>query len=686
MSSLWFRMRTHLQHIPSVRAMILLSFMMSVVIFATASILLLDFRQKELNHARGELSSLTRILSEQTTRTFESVALALRVTQERLSDDFGRNLALDSQPVSFLLKARSSGLPQIKSIFVIDQQGLGVNSSRVDFIRGLDMSRREFFRHFVGQGRDDLYISAPEQARVDGKWSFYISIPLLDSSSTLRGVLVAAMSIESFESLYESIDLDFVSRISLLNTEGNLLAGKPHDEKTFGGPAQIIPLATLQQTPEGHVVEFRESASDGFSPRLAAFRQVSKFPLVVSASVDENEALTPWYRIVRPIVVGLVLTLIFLWTTTFLMARNLLRKDALESAIRESDEQLRHMVQSVRDAIVTVNSTKHIVLFNGASERMFGREARDTIGLEIEDFFASCLDPLQRKTLMQQIEKGWQTPSGDSYLLILSLRDDERQLPVELSLSGISVRGEMLLTAVFRDLTERQRSERELLETNRQLQALSAALQTVREEQRAKFSRELHDELGQMLTGMRMEVSWLGQHLPNDQKNLMPIIGSIKNQIDQTISSVRRISSELRPLVLDDLGFSAAANWYVDQFLQRTGLTVLLDLPVEDPKHGDVVATALFRVLQESLTNIARHAKATKVEVKLTFYNNDWVLSVRDDGVGFVFDPGKGVEIGLIGMRERAQILRGRFSVTTAPGQGTLVEVHIPATLAQEEA
>jgi len=656
-----------------------------VILFAT-SILLLDFRQKELNHARGELSSLTRILSVQTTRTFESVALALRVTRERLSDDFGRNLDLNSQPVSFLLKARSSGLPQIKSIFVIDQQGRGVNSSRADFIPGLDMTQRGFFHHFVGQGRDDLYISAPELAKVDGKWAFYISIPLLDSSSTLRGVLVAAMSIESFESLYESIDLDFVSRISLLTNEGNLLAGKPHDEKTFGGPAQIIPLATLQQKPEGHVVEFLESASDGFGPRLAAFRQVSKFPLVVSASVDENEALTPWYRIVRPIAVGLVLTLSFLWATTFLMVRNLLRKNALESAIRESDEQLRHMVQSVRDAIVTVNSARRIVLFNEAAERMFGLEAAQAIGQEIEDVFAHCLDPLQRKSLTQQIETGWQTPSGDSYLLILNLRDEERQLPVELSLSAIPVHGQMLLTAVFRDLTERRSSERELLETNQQLQALSAALQTVREEQRAKFSRELHDELGQMLTGMRMEVSWLGQHLPNDQKNLMTKIGSIKNQIDQTISSVRRISSELRPLVLDDLGFSAAANWYVDQFSERTGLPVVLDLPAEDPTRGDVVATALFRVLQESLTNIARHAKAKTVEVRLVFAHNDWVLSIKDDGAGFVFDPGNGVDIGLIGMRERAQILGGRFTVTTAPGQGTMIEVHIPATLAQEEA
>ena len=159
----------------------------------------------------------------------------------------------------------------------------------------------------------------------------------------------------------------------------------------------------------------------------------------------------------------------------------------------------------------------------------------------------------------------------------------------------------------------------------------------------------------------------------------------MKGQIDRTIATVRRISSELRPLVLDDLGLSAAASWYVDQFSARTGLTIDLSLPDVDPERGDAVATALFRVLQESLTNVARHAQAEKVAVRLTFENGVWSLSVQDDGVGFVPDPGKRGDIGLVGMRERAQNLGGRFAVTSAPGQGTRVEVVIPASQNEEE-
>ena len=188
---------------------------------------------------------------------------------------------------------------------------------------------------------------------------------------------------------------------------------------------------------------------------------------------------------------------------------------------------------------------------------------------------------------------------------------------------------------------------------------------------RATIARELHDELGQLLTGIRMEVSWLGGRLLPEQQTLADKVLTVKGQIDRTIATVRRISSELRPLVLDDLGLSAAASWYVDQFSARTGLAVELSLPDVEPEHGDAVATALFRVLQESLTNVARHAQAEKVTVCLAFKNGVWSLSVSDDGLGFIPKPGEPGDIGLVGMRERAQNLGGRFSVTSAPEQGT---------------
>ena len=552
-------LKGRLRQIPSVRAVLLLSLVMILATVISATAVLIDLRQRELDHARGEIVSLSQILSDQTARSFDGVALMMRGARERLADDIGRRFDLGSDEVRLLLLTRSAGLPQVKSLFLVDAQGFGVNSSRPDDVRRLPMAEREFFKTFLGRDRDELFIGRPEKTRVDDQWAYYVSLRLQDGAGQLRGVLVAAISIDYFEKLYENITLDFATRILMLDHQGRLLAGKPRDETMFGVlNANPTALRDLLGQPADRVVIDREAGAGG--PRLVAYHQVANYPLVISAAVDQDDALTPWQRVVRPVAAGAVLVVLLVLLTSLLMARSLLRQDQHQS--------------------------------------------------------------------------------------------------------------------------ERQHAERQLRETNRQLQELSASLQNVREHERSRISRELHDELGQLLTGIRMEVSWLGGRLLGEQQQLIDKVASIKGQIDQTIASVRRISSELRPLVLDDLGFAAAANWYVDQFSARTGLPVRLVLAADDPQRGDAAATVLFRVLQESLTNVARHANATTVDVELRFGDDGWVLSIRDDGVGFAAAEGGG--LGLVGMRERVQMLGGRFALTSAPGHGTLVEVRVPAGKVRE--
>lgn len=553
-------LKGRLRQIPSVRAVLLLSLVMILATVISAAAVLIDLRQRELDHARGEIVSLSQILSDQTARSFDGVALMMRGARERLADDIGRRFELGSDEVRLLLLTRSAGLPQVKSLFLVDAQGFGVNSSRPDDVRRLPMAEREFFKTFLERDRDELFIGRPEKTRVDDQWAYYVSLRLDDGAGQLRGVLVAAISIDYFEKLYENITLDFATRILMLDHQGRLLAGKPRDETMFGVlNANPAALRDLLGEPADRVVIDREAGASG--PRLVAYHQVANYPLVISAAVDQDDALTPWQRVVRPVAAGAVLVVLLVLLTTLLMARSLLRQDQHQ--------------------------------------------------------------------------------------------------------------------------TERQHAERQLLETNRQLQELSASLQNVREHERSRISRELHDELGQLLTGIRMEVSWLGGRLFGEQQQLIDKVASIKGQIDQTIASVRRISSELRPLVLDDLGFAAAASWYVDQFSARTGLPVRLVLAADDPQRGDAAATVLFRVLQESLTNVARHASATNVDVELRSGDDGWVLSIKDDGVGFAAAEGGG--LGLVGMRERVQMLGGRFALTSAPGHGTLVEVRVPAGKVREE-
>lgn len=665
----------------SIKAVALLSLVMILSLVISSAFLLLDLHERALAHAKGEIASLSRILSEQTTRAFDGVALSMRGARERLSDDIGRNLELNSFPVRLLLQSRTPGLPQIKSMFVVDRDGMVVNSSRKDFQAPFSIAHRDFFRHAADVSDDEtLLVSRPEQARLDGQWTFYTSLRLRDESGKFRGLLIAAINIEYFESLYESIRLDFVSQIMLLNRDGLLMAGQ-HSEQPKLGKKFIDdgPLAEIRGQKNGEQVITRYDAQG--DRWFVGYHPVSKYPLIVSPSVNEEDALVPWRRIATAISVGVVLVIIFILMTTAFVILNLLGRERLEAALKESDAKLRHMVQSVRDAILTVDSSGKIILFNVAAERMFGLDTDEVLGKPIDEVLLLSQPKPLALNFMRYLNEGRQSQSGLELLRIISFVHEGAEYPVELSLSSTKFHGDVLLTAVFRDLSERQRAEHELIETNRQLHELAAAQQNVREEERLRISRELHDELGQSLTGIKMEVSWLGSRLLLAQPEMEKKVSSLKKLIDGSISAIRRISSELRPLVLDDLGFSAAANWYVAQFAERTGININLYLPERDPENGSTIATTLFRILQESLTNIAKHAGAENVDVQLGFSGNHWELSIRDDGAGFDDKLGERKGIGLIGMKERVQILGGAFNLTTAPGKGVLIDVRIPAEL-----
>jgi signal transduction histidine kinase len=210
------------------------------------------------------------------------------------------------------------------------------------------------------------------------------------------------------------------------------------------------------------------------------------------------------------------------------------------------------------------------------------------------------------------------------------------------------------------------------------LRALASRIETVREEERRRIAREIHDELGQSLTAIKIELSSLLFEWPAEQKPSKRA-ESITRLIDQTIESVRKISTELRPGVLDALGLVAAVEWAAEEFEARTGTRCRLDLPEDDLKIDQERATAIFRIFQETLTNIARHANATQVDIRLARENGSVSLEVHDNGIGFSGEPlSASGSLGILGMRERALLLGGEFVVRGKPNQGTLVQVRIP--------
>lgn len=229
------------------------------------------------------------------------------------------------------------------------------------------------------------------------------------------------------------------------------------------------------------------------------------------------------------------------------------------------------------------------------------------------------------------------------------------------------------------DITERKHAEEELLTYHRQLQELSTHLESVREEERARVAQEVHDELGQALTGLKFEIASIVRDLPPRNRGIAPRLQAMADLVDGTIQSVRRISTELRPLILDELGLLPAIEWYAGTFQQRTGIQCDVKSQLIEPEIPAAATVACFRTVQEALTNVARHAKATRVVIELLRTGSEVRLSIQDNGVGISADQLRDRKsVGLVGMHERAAALGGKLTIDTGSERGTAVRLILP--------
>jgi signal transduction histidine kinase len=229
-----------------------------------------------------------------------------------------------------------------------------------------------------------------------------------------------------------------------------------------------------------------------------------------------------------------------------------------------------------------------------------------------------------------------------------------------------------------RQIQERVVIEERLKQSEEKLRRLAAYLVSVREEERTHIAREIHDELGQVLTGLKMDVTWVAQRLDAKQKNLHGKTQSMCGLIDSAIQTVRKIASGLRPEILDEMGLVAAIDWQAKDFQKRTGIRTRVELPPEGIKLDLERSTTTFRIFQEILTNVARHAHATRVEVKFDITDAHMTLEVADNGVGIPEAKLNGKSLGLLGIQERALHLNGDVAISGSSGQGTRVTVNIP--------
>jgi PAS domain S-box-containing protein len=360
-----------------------------------------------------------------------------------------------------------------------------------------------------------------------------------------------------------------------------------------------------------------------------------------------------------------------------------LSRQALEAA----EARLAAIVDSAMDAVITVDEKQTVVLFNGAAERVFGVPRGEAIGSPLDRFLPARFREMHRRHVVQFGETGVTSRRMGDITTLWALRADGAEFPIEASISQALEGGRRYYTVILRDITLRKQYEDDLKRQQQELRELSARVLEAREEEKTRIARELHDELGQLLTALKMDLAWLREHLPEGEA--ADKADGMAQLLDHTVSATRRISADLRPLMLDDLGLAEAASWLVEDFSRRSGIAVEAriaeDIPLESLSKS--AATAIYRAVQESLTNIARHSGAKHAWVRIEAAEGALHVEVEDDGRGISpQDLEKRRSLGLKGMRERVAFLGGALEIGRAARGGARLRLHMPLREAEQSA
>ncbi len=346
---------------------------------------------------------------------------------------------------------------------------------------------------------------------------------------------------------------------------------------------------------------------------------------------------------------------------------------------RESQMRLQGIVDSAMDAIISIDGEQHVTLFNHAAERIFGYEAREVLGRPIQVLIPARFHREHHHHVESFGRTGVSSRPMMAQRVVTALRKSGEEFPIDASISQNEIGRHRFYTVILRDVSVRERTRRELAQAREDLRELAVASRTAREQENSRISRELHDELGQNLTSLKMDLAWLDANCPPDREGFRKTLAAMRSVLDSTVAATRRISADLRPLMLDDLGLLAALEWLAEETARRHGFTIDLAVDEASENLAEPLASQVYRIVQEGLTNAGRHAAAQRVRVALRTIGREVHLDLQDDGRGVT--PGdlqKKGSFGLVGIRERVYILAGSVEIRGEPGQGTVIQVRLP--------
>lgn len=343
----------------------------------------------------------------------------------------------------------------------------------------------------------------------------------------------------------------------------------------------------------------------------------------------------------------------------------------MENALSKSEARLRSIFNNVFDGIIIIDKNGVIESLNPPVERLFGYSAEELIGHNINKLMPEP-DKSRHASYLTNYLSGGKAKIIGFGREVSGLRKDGSIFPMELGVSEFNVDQRRFFIGTIHDITERKQAEEALRD-------LSSHLETAREDERTRIAREVHDELGSILTALKMDLSWLNKQLAADLIKCHEKAAVMNRHLDDAIQTVRKIVENLRPSILDHLGLLAVIDWKIDEFKQQTGMQCVLTLPENNIIMDENQNIAVFRIMQEALTNIALYSKATQITLDVETTANSLMMKITDNGCGMtkaqMHQPGK---YGILGMHERARHFGGEVSIVSNPGKGTTLVLNMP--------
>jgi len=625
-------------------------------------------RDNTLAETARQNSNLAIAFEEQTIRTLKGVDQAVLFVKHQY-DEHGLKLNIGRMVEDGTLDASL-----FNYIGITDERGNVVLGS--DEFKPTNLADRESFKVHQQNNDNEMFIGKLNLGRITHKLAMPMSHRINKRDGSFGGIVYASVDPEYFTRFYQQADLGEQGVVTLIGLDGIVRARRTGKMGSFGENMRGTQLF-VEQAKSRNGSFLGEGNADGVA-RFASFRTLTQYPLIVLVGTSEAETLASFHERKRTyyLSAGFASTMIVIFAA-FMKTMWSRRQQALDS-LAESEARYRGLLETAPDAVVVVDRAGLIQVVNAETERVFGYRRDELLGKPV----GLLVPELFRESHQQSVGHYMMQPTARAMgggAELWALRKDGSEFPTEITLGPLRAAQGLFVTSVIRDVTERKRAREVLEQSLQRVQALSERVMKIQHEERDRIARELHDELGQTLTALKVNLQMLEPHCADGEAegHLTEALMITGRALDQ----VRGMMLDLRPLGLEDLGLAVV----LESHLAKQAETAEWDSQFASTLTGRLrpeLEIACFRVAQEALTNVMRHAHAKRVWVTLGLNGGEVQLSVRDDGKGLdiavISNISQTGGFGLIGMQERMRQMGGRLAIDSAPGRGTEVRANFP--------